>query len=511
MTAEDSQPTVDKPARPRRKWLMGLAIGFLVLLVFVAILPYLVAGTPLRNMLLSVVVARANMRARTDGASFGWFSPFSITGLNLATADGQPLIHVASVRGDRPWWKLVVSPSDLGRFEVDQPHIELIYDETSTNFAAVGGDERKPAGDVPLFDAQVTGASFTVRRAGEAQPVASLTGLDVAARVEQTTTGKQLVVDPVQVLDHRPLTPEMCNEGLQLAIPVLADATWVQGEVSLTLEKFRVPIGHDEPAAIEGTFDLHQVETGMKNPLLLRIAQLISTVMERDLPTKVRIAEESNIRFRVRDRRVWHEGLAFGLPEVSPDLVIRTSGSVGIDESLDLNVEVPIPLNLFFDGPLAQRIGSGPFTLHVAGTLDEPKLELPRDGNPLGGLLGGLLGDGEAGEPTPADTALGIVGQLLTPGDGDGDGNGSPPAIDIGPLLERMRERREAGGGRLLPLRNLPREPGDEAADPNEPAERQPLRRLFQRLRREPAEGEQNGPADSAAPEQERATGPTEV
>jgi len=506
MTADGPQAETDKPTRPRRKWPIGIGIGVLVFLVVVAILPYLVAGTPLRNMLLSVVVARANVRARTDGASFGWFSPFSIRGLDLATADGQPLIHVASVRGDRPWWRLLVSRSDLGRFDVEQPHIELIYDESSTNFAAIGGDERKPTGDVPLFEARVTGASFTVRRAGQEQPVTALTGLDVTARVEQTDTGKQLVVDPMQVLDHRPLTPEMCNEGLQLAIPVLANATWVQGEVSFALEKFRVPIGRDEAAEIEGTFDLHQVETGLKNPLALQIAQLVSTVLQRDLPTKVRIAEESNIRFRVQDRRVWHEGLAFGLPEVSPDLVIRTSGSVGIDESLDLNVEIPLPVDKLFDAPLAQRIGSGPLKLHVTGTLDEPKLGLPRDGNPLGGLLGGLLGDGEPDEQNTADTVIGILDRVLGPNEGDG----AAPAIDIGQLLERIRERREAGGGRLLPLRDPTAEPGEDANNPDRPAERQPLRRLFQRLRGDTEGGESGGSEGSEEPGTDESPGPTE-
>jgi hypothetical protein len=501
VNANDSQPKLDKPTRPRRKSLIGLGIGVVVIIVFVAILPYLVAGTTLRNMLLSQAVARANMGARADGASFGWFSPFSITGLNLTTADGQPLIHVASVRGDRPWWRLLVSRSDLGRFQVDRPHVELIYDENSTNFAAVGGDEQKPPGDVPLFEAQVTGASFTVRRAGEEQPVTSLSGLDVSARVEQTDTGKQLVVDPVQVLDHRPLTPEMCNEGLQLAVPVLANATWVRGEVSLALDKFRVPIGQDEAAEVEGTFDLHEVETGVKNPILLRIAQLISTLLQRDLPTKVRIAEESKIRFRVRDRRVWHEGLAFGLPEVSPDLVIRTSGSVGIDESLDLIVEVPIPVDRVFDGPLAQQIGSRPLKLQVTGTLDEPDIGLPRDGNPLGELLGGLMGDGEPGEQSAADTVLGILDRVLAPD----DGGGSAPAIEIGPLLERLRERREAGGGRLFPRINPPDGTDEDAGTEDGSAQQRPLRRLFQRLLEETAEGG-DGAAEGSADRDDHAT-----
>jgi hypothetical protein len=421
-------------------------------------------------MLVAKVAARANVQATTEGASFGWFSPFSITGLDLTTKDGRPLIHVTSIRGDRPWWRLLVSSSDLGRFEVDRPHIELIYDETSTNFAAVAGNGQRPAGDVPLFEAEITGASFTVRRVGKQQPVASLTGFDVAARVEQTDAGKQLVVDPVQVLDHRPLTPEMCNEGLQLAVPVLANATWVQGEVSAALEEFRVPIGQDKAAEVEGTIDLHQVETGIKSSLLLQIAQLISTVLRRDLPTKVRIAEESSVRFRVRDRRVWHEGLAFGLPEFSSDLLIRTSGSVGIDESLDLIVDVPIPLDTLFDGPLAQQIGSRRLKLHVTGTLAEPKLGLPRDNDLLGGLLGGLLGDV--------------------------DGS-SEPVIDIGPFLERLRERGEQGGGRLFPGRNRPRDTDEDTSQPGRPSERRPLRRLFQRLLEEPADSEENESPDS--------------
>ena len=118
-------------------------------------------------------------------------------------------------------------------------------------------------------------------------------------------------------------------------------ATWVGGEVSFALDTFRVPLDESEEAQVEGKLDLHAVEAGIKNPLLVEIAGLVSTILDKDLPTKVRIAEQSNVGFSVRDRRVWHEGLMFMLPELSSDFVIRTSGSVGIDESLDLTVQVP--------------------------------------------------------------------------------------------------------------------------------------------------------------------------
>jgi hypothetical protein len=477
------------PRRRTRRFVKGLAAGAIILVLLVVVMPYLVAWTPLKNIFLGRLAAGAKLRASVEQASFGWFAPLSVEGLRLTTADRQPLVELAAFRAERPWWQLMLRRPELGRFEVERPRVELVFDETDTNFSDVGGGGLRPAGNVPFFSADVTDASFVARRRGEDKALVTLTNMDLAVRVERDAEGRRLVVEPAQLLDHEPVTTEMCDAGLQLVVPVLADATWVEGEVSLALQKCVVPIGRGDEAQVEGRLDLHRVETGPKSPLLLQITQLVSLMLGTEPPLRVRIADESNVRFRVQQRRVWHEGLAFGLPEVSPDLVIRTSGWVGLDESLDLNLEIPLPVDRLRDSPWARQLSAQPLTLHVAGTLDDPRIDLSRDNGPVGQLLGGLLGGGADGEVPAAERVFGILNQVLGPRSEDDAG----PSVDLRTLLDRIRERRGERGGPLLRRDDRPADSDEDR--PN--AERALLKGLLERILQD---GESTAPDGDSGP-----------
>ena len=83
----------------------------------------------------------------------------------------------------------------------------------------------------------------------------------------------------------------------------------------------------------------------------------------------VRIVENADVRFQVRDGRIYHEGLRMGLPDIDPKLLVSSSGSVGLDKSLDLVLEVPrivSPFKKDIDDPKA------PVRLRITGTFDKP-------------------------------------------------------------------------------------------------------------------------------------------
>ena len=71
----------------------------------------------------------------------------------------------------------------------------------------------------------------------------------------------------------------------------------------------------------------------------------------------------------MRDGRLHHEGLRIGFPEIDPELVIRSRGSIGLDETLDLHLELP---RLRKD-----KRDKGPLQCHVTGTLSEPIIAIP--------------------------------------------------------------------------------------------------------------------------------------
>ena len=83
--------------------------------------------------------------------------------------------------------------------------------------------------------------------------------------------------------------------------------------------------------------------------------------------------------FEVNSAGIHHSGLAFVLPEIANQMQIESSGTVGLDETLDLALRVQLPLitpsNPFT--ALISKITLAPITLQVKGTVSEPELIKP--------------------------------------------------------------------------------------------------------------------------------------
>src|SRR5262249_41613517 len=120
----------------------------------------------------------------------------------------------------------------------------------------------------------------------------------------------------------------------------------VTGEISLSLSKLRVPLGLTEAEEVkqlqaEGKLTLHQVSSEIKSPMWQGLLQMLADLRGKKPPKVIRLIEESEIRFQVKDGRLHHDGQRLGFPEIDPELVITSRGSIGIDETLDLHLELP--------------------------------------------------------------------------------------------------------------------------------------------------------------------------
>ena len=92
---------------------------------------------------------------------------------------------------------------------------------------------------------------------------------------------------------------------------------------------------------VKGTLVLHHVSTEVRNPIGQTLVQLVADMNGKDVSKIVRLAEDAEIHFQVRDGRLHHEGLRIGFPDIDPELQITSHGSVGLDKTLDLFVELP--------------------------------------------------------------------------------------------------------------------------------------------------------------------------
>ena len=442
------QQPAEKRSWKKRVGVVAFVVG--VVLVALAIcLPSIVAKSPLRNAMLTRAVDDPDVVVSASAASFGWFSPVSLNEMKFARDDQSLTIDVGRVETERSLVGLLVSLPTVGTIKTDRPRIGLVLRDLAKTEAPRANTESRPGGPAsthvrPTLTAVVQNGALAVRTAPSDEPVIDLKNLSLVLRVQQAGSGQELVIDPVVLLDRQTLTPALCAHGLQLVAPVLADATSVEGNVSLDLREFRIPLDQpdrskrEKQLTISGSLQLHEVRAALKSPLLVQIADVVSAVVGKSAPSSIRVLDNSRVDFDVRDGRAYHQGLAFVIPQVSEELVIRTSGTVGVDESLDIDIVADFPAQMAANIPVIRRLTQAPLRLHVAGTLDHPKLSLAHGHDVLDELADRIR---PSEEPRQEKTFSGAISDLvegLTPKD-DHDVNLESTASDILELIRSAR------------------------------------------------------------------------
>ncbi len=434
-----------KPFFTRRR-IAGLAITLACAALFIAFLPWVVANTPLRNAALNRAIPNPDLNASASSAQFGWISPLKLDELRIVDQQGRLTIDVDQLTAERSAMSLWWHAPELGHLRLQRPNIDIVVPLSIAEMSSTGLG--------PTFRTTVTGANVTVRSQSLEQPVVDLRDVDLAVSVQRQNGGRQLVVAPVKIFDRHQLTPELCDQGLQLIAPILAKTATVKGQVSLELGELQFPLdlGASEAtgkSTVTGRVQLHEVTSSLKSPLLQQIVAIAEKSFGVDIPERIQIADESQVEFRLQDGRVYHDSLAFFFPDLSGDLLIKTSGSVGLDQTLDLTIAIPLPL------PIAKKA----IKIQVTGTLSEPKFGLP---------------DKES-----------FLADLAALGTGDGDQSSVDHLIDMGiglglDLLKKRAEGREERPMSLIErFRARQRGREDESKPPPKPARGKLLRDLI--------------------------------
>src|SRR5262249_10135903 len=155
---------------------------------------------------INAILASPSVTASSQGASFGWFSPLTLQGLQLNSTNKRIDIRVEDITADRSPWELLRSSPDLGTIRVKKPHLRL----------ELPPDVKIERHDLlePTFTAVVTDAALTVRAAGLDESVIDVDDISMTVRVEQAAEGRVLTLDPVVLLDKRKLSPKLGSKLL---------------------------------------------------------------------------------------------------------------------------------------------------------------------------------------------------------------------------------------------------------------------------------------------------------
>jgi hypothetical protein len=125
--------------------------------------------------------------------------------------------------------------------------------------------------------------------------------------------------------------------------------------------------------------------------------------------------------------------MVFVLPQLAPDFEVTSSGTLGLDETLDLQLEVRLPAVPGDDNPLLRLLSQAsttPLVLSVTGTVAKPVFGMPsglsvlnslaREFNPGSGkeakpsipsAIGGLIQS--VRKPKGSNTARSLTGSIL--------------------------------------------------------------------------------------------------
>jgi hypothetical protein len=238
----------------------------------------------------------------------------------------------------------------------------------------------------------------------------------------QLVDSRRLVAPQGPMLLNVNIIPEMCREWLKFVSPIVADATAVEGKLTLVIDSGSLPLANPGAAEVAGTVKLQaaRVTPGpLAQEALKSVTMLARLITQKDPPWAGRDLQldlpPQDIAFRVHDGRVYHQGFTFR----AGDLAVVTRGSVGLDHSLDLLVEIPLPDSWLDRGPVLRSLKGEVVAIPLQGTLEQPRV----DGRTMA----------ELGKRLGAEAAGGLLQNLLE--------RGLDRAAEKG---QRRRERRNA-------------------------------------------------------------------
>lgn len=197
-----------------------------------------------------------------------------------------------------------------------------------------------------------------------------------------------LVLEQGPIIQDFQFTPEMTRNSLRFVAPMLANSTSIQGQFSLDQNFAIIPLDKPSSGEAKGTL-LIQSTRVRPGPLFDAIAGKIDQVLAIvNINRSSRLIDRDSILLQVDNQpvhyhmiegRVYHSPFQVQMKGIS----ITTTGSVGLDESLDLVAEVGFTKLLAQDGgkPIVKSILGRPLILPIGGTLKKPKIDMRQVGN----------------------------------------------------------------------------------------------------------------------------------
>ncbi len=188
-----------------------------------------------------------------------------------------------------------------------------------------------------------------------------------------------LVLPKEKVIDRVQMSPELCNAWLKFVAPLLADATQIDGQFSLDVASGALPLSAPTTGELGATLGVHHVKVrpgGTALQVLGMFDQIQSIITRKPAGNGPRDhiwmqMPEQAIAFKLAGGRVHHTDVTF----LIGDGVVQSSGSVGMDETIDLVLQIPIRDEWTRDQKLLAGLKDKSLKIPVRGTLTRPQID----------------------------------------------------------------------------------------------------------------------------------------
>lgn len=444
----------------KRRWIVASVIVSVLLLV--ALLPRIAGSRWIYEPLLKRF-EKEDFRFEVEEVQIGWFRPLRLRGLRISqdehAVDVDPasngsgkitnktLAQISEVRSDRGLLSYLFHGRNLGQLEIIKPKVDIELLDNGSNLErfvrAFEGEKKNNTANAtkkpPTLDVDVLVDGFSVQVSSDSQsdPLVVVPEIDAKLSYRSLDGDARLIVAPMTVLDHVVVTPELVRLGLGMAIPMLAKSAWFDGEVSLVAKEIRIPLSNPQQSTGEATLTMHQLRCGPSEPALVSLLDFAAQMRGTDAQHELVFVDGSQLEISAANERIRHSGMKAGLPKIDPRLQIGSSGSVGLaDRSLELQLELPVPIEHLARRESVQQIGVPTITVPIRGTLDAPVVDwksMRGESATLMGVIAGALKN-EAPGTSAAIDALGSVAN------GDAD-QAIAATVDV---IRQLRERRQA-------------------------------------------------------------------
>ena len=190
---------------------------------------------------------------------------------------------------------------------------------------------------------------------------------------------------PGVVLSGAQITDEAANALLGRALPIFRNPVDVEGVADLAFREFNVPLTGDlQRAVVDAQITLRGASVASSGAL----KSLLGLIGLDDETLQV---PDQDVRVRLRDGRIHHGKMPLKVREHT----VVSSGSVGLDKTLDLLVELPVTRELVDSDSLYDILEGQSIKVRLRGTLDNPQFnrDIIKDNlrDLIRGSAGGLL------------------------------------------------------------------------------------------------------------------------